>query len=324
MMNFRLRNMLCITLMLMSLSGCIREELPVPAFDRGDAQQYRVNMGADYQHQIWFRLSDGEIVSQNERLAWDLAFDCREDSLWIYLNSALVMQAARTGKKNLDGVSTQIGLKFRPDHSSGILDSNAIGKWWEHGEVIVIDRGYNVQGQQLGFIKMRVIHADSYKYEIEYSRLNGQNYQKVEIARNASLNRVMFDLDSAKQVNIEPQNSDWDLLFSSYTHQFYDPFLAYLVTGVIIHPEAEVAIERERSFNEISFTDLEKYSFSKAADAIGYEWKEYDFDSGLFKIFPEMIYIIRDKRGFYYKLYFTDFYDEGGQKGHPTFIYQKL
>lgn len=320
----RIEKSITLLLLLVCFSSCIREELPVPAFDRGDAKQFQVQMGNDYQHQIWFRLSDGEIVSQNEKLAWDLAFDCREDSLWIYLNSSLVMQAARTGKKNLDEVSSQSGLTFRPDHSSGILDSNAIGQWWEHGEVIVIDRGYNVLGQRLGFIKMRVISADRERYEIEYSMLNGQQYKKVEIVRNPSLNRVMFDLDEAQPVDIEPENSDWDLLFTTYTHQFYDPFLAYLVTGVIVHPETLVAIEKEKSFDEITSTDAEKYPFSNAADAIGYEWKEYDFDTGLFKIFPEIIYILRDKRGFYYKLFFTDFYDAGGRKGNPTFIYQKL
>jgi hypothetical protein len=313
-----------ILLLLVCFSGCIREELPVPAFDRGDAKQFQVRMGNDYQHQIWFRLSDGEIVSQNEKIAWDLAFDCREDSLWIYLNSSLAMQAARTGKKNLEEVSSKTGLTFRPDISSGTIDSNAIGRWWEHGEVIVIDRGYNVQGQQLGFIKMRIISADTEKYEIEYAKLNGQNYQRIVVNRESSLNRVMFNLDAAQQVDIEPENSDWDLLFSSYTYQFYDPFLAYLVTGVIVHPETEVAIEKDKSFDEITFADAENYSFSNAADAIGYEWKEYDFDTGLFKIFPEFIYIIKDSKGFYYKLYFTDFYDDGGQKGNPTFIYQKL
>ena len=50
--------------------------------------------------------------------------------------------------------------------------------------------------------------------------------------------------------------------------------------------------------------DLE---LTNRADVIGYDWKYYNFDAGLYTIVPGLAYVIKDRDGFYYKLRFSIF-----------------
>ena len=70
---------------------------------------------------------------------------------------------------------------------------------------------------------------------------------------------------------------------------------------------------------EITYEDIESYSFSSNQDVIGYDWKDFDFDSGFYLIYAEKNYIIKNGLDQYFKIHFIDFYDDLGEKGHPTF-----
>ena len=60
-------------------------------------------------------------------------------------------------------------------------------------------------------------------------------------------------------------------------------------------------------------------SFNTNEDVIGYDWKEYDFDTGIYAIFPDHVFIVQDVEGYFYKLHFTDWYNAAGQRGNPRF-----
>ena len=60
------------------------------------------------------------------------------------------------------------------------------------------------------------------------------------------------------------------------------------------------------------------------SDVIGYDWKYYDFDDGVYTIEPDHNYVIRDRDGFIYKLRYIDFYSDLGEKGYPTFEFVRL
>ena len=85
-----------------------------------------------------------------------------------------------------------------------------------------------------------------------------------------------------------------------------------------------MAIDSEKEFNEITYEDIESYSFSSNQDVIGYDWKDFDFDSGFYLIYAEKNYIIKNGLDQYFKIHFIDFYDDLGEKGHPTFEIQQL
>ena len=67
-----------------------------------------------------------------------------------------------------------------------------------------------------------------------------------------------------------------------------------------------------------------KLNYYGALDAIGYDWKFYNFTSGVYTIRPNLNYIVHGVSGFYFKLRFVGFYNKDGLKGYPVIEYQKL
>jgi len=142
---------------------------------------------------------------------------------------------------------------------------------------------------------------------------------------------VLFSISNPLEVISEPDRSNWDLLFTQYTTLLFtdegDPY-PYLVTGVLLNPALVlIAMDSITAYDDISFEKAQSMDFSKQADGIGYLWKEYDFDDGSYTVNSKIIYVIRDTRGFLYKLRFKDFYkllNNRLQKGYPSFEYQKL
>jgi hypothetical protein len=99
----------------------------------------------------------------------------------------------------------------------------------------------------------------------------------------------------------------------------------YLVFGVLLNPNKVVAaLDTVHNFADIVLADTSEITFSQDLDAIGYEWKYYNFDAGVYTVVPEFSYIIRDRDGYYYKLRFVDFYNDTGDKGHPEFEFLAL
>jgi hypothetical protein len=81
-------------------------------------------------------------------------------------------------------------------------------------------------------------------------------------------------------------------------------------------------------FQSINRDAVQSLEFTTIQDEIGYDWKDVtgDVTSGniSYVIIEGLNYIIRDQEGFYYKLRFISFYNNEGEKGYPTFEYQKL
>jgi hypothetical protein len=122
-------------------------------------------------------------------------------------------------------------------------------------------------------------------------------------------------------VNV-PSDEDWMIKFTKYTYLFDDPPIHYLVTGVVINPiDTYTAEIGTKVFEDITAADTLSLEWTNQPDAIGYDWKTYNFDSQTYDVNSERSWIIRTASGFYYKLRFTDFYDEGGNVGVPNFEY---
>jgi hypothetical protein len=93
----------------------------------------------------------------------------------------------------------------------------------------------------------------------------------------------------------------------------------------LLNPYKTVAaLDTTLQFEEVNFDIAEKQKFVNQKDIIGYEWKDYDFDNGMYKVNPEYIYILKNRIGYYYKLRFIDYYNSTGEKGFPTFEFLRL
>lgn len=324
-MRYLVRKAFCLLLAFPLLTACEQEELPGPVYDRGDVSTAQVAMGPTYKQQIWFDLGTNRVVKTNARTDWDLAFDCGPDGPWVYLNSSLVMQAAVTNTTDFNAVKSAAGLTFNVDAPSGNRDSLAIGDWRQHGKVFIIDRGYNENGSALGFRKIQLLGLKNGVFSLRYANLNGTGEDTAYIAKDAAYNTTAFSFTTRQAVQIEPPKTDYDLCFTVYTHVFYNPYMLYSVNGVLLNPyQTEAARAPETDFTAVTAATMAQYTYSSAKNYIGYSWKDYIFADNRYVVNPLKNYVVKDSEGFYYKLHFTGFYDDQGQKGAPKFEFRKL
>lgn len=324
------------------LNSCIPDESPVTPHQSGDVETATAEMGNLYGNQVYFSFKYDSVVSINKITDWDIEFSCIPDTFAIRLNSAKFMTAYNTKKLKFDNVNTSDttnldATQWLNDNPKGKLDSTAIGKWWEaikSGEVIsksevyIINRGMNERAKPQGYKKLQILGLENNSYYIKIANLDGSEVQEVEIPRNPLKSFVQITFNSpAKIVNIEPNTLDWDLCFTKYAELLYTNEGVptwYSVTGPILNPKTvAVAIDTSKTFDQIVYQDIEKYTFSSNINAIGHTWKWFDLGKGAYIINPNINYILRTQIG-YIKMHFIGFYNQTGEKGFPKFEYQRL
>lgn len=315
-------------------TGCIPEEDPITPYNRGDAMQSVVEMGSDYRYQLFFDVETNTVVKSNVTLDWDLGFRCDPAGHHIVVNDANIVSIADMGPVEFTSVTSTTGLTWKYDRPSGEWDSTAIGQWWNQegesitskGHVYVVNRGFGTDGKPLGYGKMMVVSATNASYVVRVAKMNNSEDKTIEIPRDTTRNIMGLSFNGGGKVfDVEPPKEDWDILFTRYTHVFYEPeFTPYSVTGIMLNRyNTKATIDTARTFAEVTAEQVPLYDYSTKLDIIGYDWKVFDLQTGLYTIYSP-VYILQDSKGFYYKLQLLDFYSQTGEKGYPRIESQKL
>ena len=222
-------------------------------------------------------------------------------------------------------LSLPLILTWTWDNPNGNLDSTAFGDYRNKNGFYVYDRGFDLSGNSRGHKKILIDSINNFSYQIIYSNLDNSEPYSFTVNKDNSVEFICFSFDSNSIKNIQPSSNDWDLLFTQYTHLYSDTTTpAYLVTGVVLNSEVIVAEDNSFSFEEINYSMIDQLNFTSNNDAIGFDWKEYNFDAGIYTVNSNLNYIIKDRQQRYFKLRFTDFYNSNGDKGCPTFEIQEL
>lgn len=306
--------------MLLAFTACEMGEIPVEPPPPGTVNTLQVETGNDYGTQVFYNVSDQYVAGTLEKTAWDIGL-MRQRNRWVVrLNTALGGGAARV-EADFEQVTNPSGLSFAIDASSGHPDSTAISL---DQAVYVIDRGFDPEGNALGHHKLQVIDTSVTGIEIRLAEIDNQRDTIIMLTSDTTRHLTPLSFNDYTQPAI-PHKADWDLLFTQYMFQFTNPPIAYLVTGVLLHPDGySAAIDTQQSFSDITLEDINNYIYSDDWDAIGYDWKSYNYDEGLYEVDASQIYIIKTNEGRYFKLQFLDFYTPTGEKGAPLFKCQAL
>ena len=321
------------------LSSCFKEDEVITPHEPGNYITDTVALTDTYQNQVYYTLSDSSVAGSNIRSIWDLGFESSPNGWIVILNTSCFMKSAYLSGQVFGKPADTTGATWLFNPSDGSADSLAIGKWFAisgtdtvgTNRVLLIDRGVDVKGNPRGF---RQLVIDSLSYGIYYFRIaafDGTNQQSFAVSKKRDVNHALFSISTPSTIVTEPAKIGWDLLFTQYTTLLYtdvgDPY-PYLVTGVLLNPSlVVVAVDSLSSFEDITFEKVQSMSFSRQADRIGYLWKKYNFNDGSYAVDSKIIYVIRDTKGFLYKLRFRDFYkllNNRLRKGYPSFEYQKL
>ena len=305
--------------------SCEQDEIPIVQHQSGEVRYNQMDMGSDYNKQIFYNLNDNIIISENIKNKWDLAFGSAINQ--IIINSSTFTQLSELKNSNFQDLISTEDLLWRWDNPKGINHGTAFGDI-STTSLYIIDRGYNIDGSSRGYRKLIVDSITVDSYFIRYADLDNSNFNAIEVRKNNSQNFEYLSFDTNNLINIEPNIDEWDLIFTQYTHLFENnnETPAYLVTGVLSNYMNNVLIAKDtiNKFQDINIQIIDQYNFSNSQDKIGYDWKMYDFDTQSYTVDLDITYIIKDVSERYFKLHFIDFYNTYGQKGCPTFEIQEL
>jgi hypothetical protein len=323
-----------IVLLFVLLQSCFKEEELIPPHEQGDLEEGQAALGSLYENQVYFDLNNNEEVSSSSTVDWDLSFESSTGGWTIRLNSAKFMLAGNSQDTIFSAGLTAEDLEMKFDQSDGNPDSTAIGAWFDTGEdttwskrfIYLVDRGSDPSGNPLGQKKVQFDMLGD-EFLMRYSNMDNSQDTTVLINRDPSMDKVFYSFEEGL-VHIAPLPEQWSLQFTRYTTMLVTDEgedYPYLVVGVLLNPNGvAAALDTIHDFMEMDADNVLDLEYTTRADVIGYEWKYYNFDEGLYTIEPDMHYVIRDRDGYFYKLRFVDFYSDEGVKGYPTFEFVRL
>jgi len=221
------------------------------------AQNNNVSLGPNYQNQIFYSMSAGEVANiSNEN--WDIAFSTDLYSTTIRINEGKGTElytyslGDTSSWSNINNSATntlgQPMYNSDLDWSVGAFDVN-ITSGFDYGWGVYNMSSHHVVGDSLFIIKtvngnykkLWIESKASGKYFFKYANLDGSNLQNQEVPASDfnSKNFIYFSLDQNNILDREPSSNDWDLTFTRYITPVQG--IPYPVTGVFSNNNVEVA-----------------------------------------------------------------------------------
>jgi len=321
-------------LLIIILSSCEKAEKPVVLPPPSGSQSATVDMGIDYEHQIFYSFETG-IVKTSEVESWDLAFEASAEGYHLFLNGGKNIQVYHTHVTDPQLVNnpyyykslSKDSLSF--DAPCGLPDSTGIGEWKDYSgasqkEVLVI----NINNQTFKKIVINSVSAEN--YSICYADVTDNVMKEIIIPKDALCNYSYFSFDNnGAVVYPEPAKNSWDIVFTRYMHYFWAEKLTYLVSGALLNPYQTTALaDSTTGYSDINFDAIQERPFSNFRNVIGYDWKTPKIDmaqgTAVYTVNPMKCYVVKTQTSGYWKLHFLNFYDNNGEKGHPYFEFKKI
>ena len=218
------------------------------------------------------------------------------------------------------------------DAPSGLPDSTAFGTWYtgslENGNLQSKNEVYIIKLDPTSFIKCRIKNCTVNEYQIECAPLSADTATAISFVKEKDKNciYVNWSNNALRKVAMEPNKNAWDIVFTRFRHIYYDlNNFPYIVNAVLINPyQTLVAADSVTGYQQINSYNYPGIQWVPNRNIIGFDWKSYDIQSGLYKVNPNKSYLIKTNSGYYYKLHFLDFYNKNGIKGTPTFEFARL
>lgn len=284
----------------------------------------QVDLGSNYEQQTYINFLDSNIIKATVNInSWDLAFDCNPNAFRVLMNGG---KGILIGKmESLDFVKDlkPRDVKFRWDASSG-GDSIVIKNWSAESCVYVVDRGIEAAASGQRYFQFKLKLGQANEIVIDVATLKGEFLRTVSVERSPLKNYVYYSFEGEKALSFEPNNDTWHFCFlpTRWIYYEYNPPLLYNVTGIHINTKmVAVATDSTLSFDDMRLADVQNLNYNPQRDAMGFEWKIYDFTQGRFLTRKYVNYIFKSTgpQPKYYKLRFLDFYSKQGIKGSPRF-----
>ncbi|MBX3101024.1 MAG: HmuY family protein [Bacteroidetes bacterium] len=336
---------LFITVLTLGLTACWPAEEPItlPSLG-GDGTGpspviASVEMGSAYDYRIYVSLTTGAQYRVHNNL-FDIAIGTAELGYPVYMNEGKLVRGYRTNSYTFEQVyATPNTLIWTPDAPSQNPDSTLVGNWQLLADtegkspVYLIDRGSLYHTGSSRYYKLQLLGITDGLVRLRYApaaQTTLPEEMQVPLSSTHALTYVSFE--STSPVAVAPPDDDWDLLFTRHFQVYLDqpldsPTRNYSVTGILGHRFKGVQAALLTNAADLGTMDKalwEQVPPQSAANAIGFDWKVFSFDANNYLIRPHRVYGVWLPDGKRFGLQFLDFFDEQGQKGTPTFVYQQI
>ncbi|MEM0993605.1 MAG: T9SS type A sorting domain-containing protein [Bacteroidota bacterium] len=305
----------------------------------------QISTGANYANQLFYDL-DTRTGTSVESDAWDLAFTAfgLQDA-GIHVNEAVnlsfgppapAVELYLTEAENFTDVTafSEDFIRLYNGEQNwafgalnvGVTPEDPLNYGWGVYDpavrTVVGDEVFIIKLRSGAFKKFMIESLAATVYNIKYADLDGSNEQTASIDKNNYPSGLaFFSFESGDVLDVDV--SGFDFVYTRYQTVLFDPGsgsdLDYIVTGIISAPNVEVAkVEGVDPASVGTDTELE---FSTDLDAIGFDWKDFSFDSG-WSLPENLTYVVKTAQGKLYKIVFIDF--EGSSTGTATFELSEL
>lgn len=305
-----------------------------------------VSTGLSYANDVYYSLENNEVLTV-ERENWDIAFSVggmgstiltnegAGTSLYFYPNgdtsawSTVDTAGIETWTKyyNHDslwsvGAFSQTATMYKDE----VFETYDMG-WglYDYGTTHAVkgDSLFVLKLSDGSFKKLWIDRLQSGHYYFKSADLDGANEVSDTVVKTDYENKNFgyYSLKTGTELDREPDNSTWDLLFTKYNTPVMGRYglTPYGVTavlsndGVLVNKVSGVATEE---------SDTLSSSFSGSLSAIGGDWKSYSHTSGGYVVSDSLTYFVKSKDSDLWKVVFTGF--GGSSNGNYIFSKEKI
>lgn len=308
------------------------------------AQQFvEVACGNNYSQQAYYRFSDDAIIKLNND-AWDIAFTTfgfQDAGIFVNESSSssfttpqpqvelyiaptdnfdeVIVVDDLTERRYNDEVSWQYGAFNTERDPSNPFDFG----WGSYNPASNKVSGYLVFVLKLRNGQYKKLTIDSLvvtTYYVRWADLDGSNLQSFAINKMQHMSNGFAYLSIQNNSLLSTVPKDWDLFWGRYTTPLDDGqggILEYNVTGVLSGPGIHVARAESVDPETVDFyTGGYADQFSNRLDAIGSDWKTFDFQAG-WLIQEDLAFFVKTRDNVLWKMVIIDF--EGSVTGNMAF-----
>ncbi len=339
-MKTKIKNTLIALILIATFTACEKEntEFLIP---KGENNEVHL-VNSAYTHQTYFDLSSNSVALSVEATEWDLAVETSGSMETIKLNPANSYRVYKTTSTN---ITDKITLPEIPDWTfddpSGNLSDLAFYNW-QNNEVYIIGKKEPSNNPTIPsivpFAKISFEKTDE-GIAVMWVLTDESTINEFTLKTTSeSHSYTWFSFENKREANVQPPSpDDYDLIITSFTGEVLDGTVSYIfelrgaltnktnkVTSYRYDPGEATDNEHIEIFNNLTKNDIDVSKYNNDADAIGYDWKTFSRTSMSYEIDKSNMYFIKDNNSNHYKLRFTNYYNNSGEKGYISFTYSLL
>ena len=338
-------------------SSCNNDSAPEIATSPGAILDVPVG-GPNQPNQVYIQLSSDQQTTVNKS-NWDLGFySGGEDK--VILNAASEVMAREVMKSELSEVTPADYEGFKDQTTVDAVFSNLFGappypdwflesnKWIDaengdlsetaiklsSGNVYYIHRGFTPEKVSRGEYLVKITISGK-NYSVEYTVPGSTKIESLTIPKIESHNLSYFNFDEGV-ITIAPSKNSWDIAFTTYMEKLdvggglkipyrFQDYVIQNRNGVGV---ATIEIDENENlldeYQKFAFDEISSLNFYAELNSIGSNWRTVASPTpgSVTGVKEDRFYIIKDTRGNYYKMLFTQMLSNSGERGFPQITYE--